>query len=69
MRPKDAQHRLKVLKFWKKYRTLYHWQAKLKAAGGDPIALQPKKSIPKRKRQSHWPKEIIEQCYRITVWD
>ena len=74
MIPEKALYRLKVLKFWKKYgleatreafgvseRTLYRWQAKLKAAGGDPLALQPKSPIPKRKRQSLWPKEIIER--------
>ena len=70
MIPEKALYRLKVLKFWKKYgleatreafgvseRTLYRWQAKLKAAGGDPIALQPKRPIPKRKRQSLWPRK------------
>ena len=74
MIPEKALQRLKILKFWKKYgleatqeafgvsrRTLYRWKAKLEAAGGDPIALQPKKPIPKKKRRSHWPKEIIEQ--------
>ena len=74
MIPEEAQHRLKVLRFWEKYgleatreafgvsrRTLYLWQAKLRTARGDPTALQPKKPIPKRKRQSHWPKEIVEQ--------
>ena len=73
MIPKEAQYRLKVLRFWKKYgleatreafgvsrRTLYRWQAKLRAARGDPTALQPKKPIPRRKRQSHWPEEVID---------
>ena len=45
MIPKEAQYRLRVLRFWKKYgleatrgafgvseRTLYRWQAKLRAA-------------------------------------
>jgi len=47
--PEIANQRLKILKFWKKYgfeatreafgvskHTLYRWQAKLEAAGGDP---------------------------------
>ena len=73
MIPKEAQYRLRVLRFWKKYgleatreafgvsrRTLYRWQARLRAARGDPIALQPKKPIPRRRRQSQWPKEVID---------
>ena len=66
MIPEEAQHRLKVLSFWRKYgleatreafgvsrRTLYRWQAKLRAARGDPTALIPHEPIPRRKRQSH----------------
>jgi len=73
MIPEEAQHRLRVLRFWKKYgleatreafgvsrRTLYRWQAKLRAARGDPTALIPQKPIPRRRRQSHWPKEVID---------
>jgi len=79
MIPEEAQYRLKVLRFWKKYgleatreafgvsrRTLYRWQAKLKAARGDPIALMPQKPVPRRKRRSHWPGEVIKRirCLR-----
>ena len=70
----EARRRLKILEFWEKYgleptkeafgvsrRTLYRWKAKLRASGGDPASLQPQKPIPKRRRESNWPKEIIEQ--------
>ena len=80
MIPEEAQHRLKVLSFWRKYgleatreafgvsrRTLYRWQARLRAARGDPIALQPKKPIPRSRRRSHWPREVVERI-RYLRW-
>jgi len=72
MIPEEAQHCLKVLRFWNDYGLeatreafgvsrcpLYRWQYRLRASRGDPIALQPKKPIPRRRRQPHWPKEVI----------
>ncbi len=80
MIPKEAQYRLRVLRFWKKYgleatreafgvsrRTLYRWQAKLRAARGDPTALQPQKPIPRRRRQSPSGLSGTIQCFPVTA--
>ncbi|WP_284155515.1 helix-turn-helix domain-containing protein [Sulfuricystis multivorans] len=63
MIPKDAQERLKILRFFDKHglaatvdafgvsrRTLYRWKRALKEAGGNPAALAAKSCAPKRRR-------------------
>jgi len=74
MIPEKAQYRLKVPRFWKKYGleatkeafgvsrcTLYRRQLRLRASRGDLMALKPQKPIPRRKRRSHWARELIER--------
>jgi hypothetical protein len=60
MTPKDAQRRLEILRFFDKHglaattdafgvscRTLYRWEAALKAQGGNPAALGAKSCAPR----------------------
>ncbi|MGC9128974.1 MAG: helix-turn-helix domain-containing protein, partial [Acidithiobacillus sp.] len=62
MTPKEAQERLKILTFFDKHglaatvdafgvsrRTLYRWKKALRESGGNPAALIPRSSAPKRK--------------------
>ena len=59
MTPKDAQHRLKILRFFEKHgleatvdafgvsrRTLYRWKKTFKEGGGNPAALTAQSSAP-----------------------
>ena len=73
-----AKHKLKVLIFWQKYgleaamsayevseRTLYVWQAKLRASKGRPEALNDQSRKPKAIRQRQWPDQIKDQIRKL----
>lgn len=73
-----AQHKLKVLKFWKQYglsaveeafgvkkRTLYGWQAKLLKGNNNPESLNELSKRPKSARKRHWPEFVINQIKRL----
>ena len=64
MIPKEAQYRLKVLRFWKKYGLeggLWGFGAHPLSVAGQASSCLPHEPIPRRKRQSHWPEEVIER--------
>lgn len=73
-----AQHKLKVIKFWKRYgstavgeafgvkeRTLYHWQAQLKKGGGKAESLNDGSRRPRKVRRRQWPPTIIEKIKEL----
>lgn len=74
----DAQRRLQILDFWKRHglaaaceafavsrRTLYLWQAKLKAEGGNVAALAPRSTAPKQRRRRQWPAAVVAEIRRL----
>src|SRR3990167_3714524 len=74
---KKAEHKARVLVFWKKHglptteeafgvkeRTLYYWQALQKAGGGAVAALNEQSKRPGRTRQRLWPKETVDEIRR-----
>jgi hypothetical protein len=78
MTPKDAQQRLKILRFWDKHglaatmdafgvsrRTLFRWKAKLKAEGGNPAALITKSCAPKRRRSPKTDPRLVAEIRRL----
>lgn len=78
MTPKDAQERLKILRFWDKHglqatidafgvsrRMLYRWKKALKDAGGNPAALAAKSSAPKRRRRSQTDPRLTAEIRRL----
>lgn len=78
MTPKDAQERLRILKFWERHglsatqeafgvsrRTLYRWKAALKAAGDNPAALIPKPPIAKRKRGKNRDPRLVKRIREL----
>jgi transposase InsO family protein len=75
---RDAEERLRVLRFWERHgreaaeeafgvarRTLFAWRAQLRAGGGQPHALTPRSTCPKRRRQRRWPAPLIEEIRRL----
>lgn len=73
----DAHQRLAILQFWQRYglaatveafkvsrRTLFLWRAKLRAEGGNPAALAPGSTAPKRRRLRQWPMPVIAEIRR-----
>jgi transposase-like protein len=82
MTPKDAQERLKILRFWERHglqatrdafgvsrRTLYRWKKALREAGGNPAALAAKSSAPKRKRTPKTEARLAAEVRRLrTLW-
>jgi transposase InsO family protein len=78
MTPKDAQERLKILRFWDKHglqatrdafgvsrRTLYRWKQALRGAGGNPAALAAKSCAPKRKRTAQTDPRLVAEIRRL----
>jgi transposase InsO family protein len=78
MTPKDAQQRLKILRFWDKHglaatmdafgvsrRTLFRWQARLRAEGGNPAALAAKPCAPKHKRTPEASPRLVAEIRRL----
>jgi transposase InsO family protein len=78
MTPKDAQHRIRILRFLDKHglaatvdafgvspRTLYRWKAALKAQGGNPTALAARSSAPKRRRQPETDPQLVAEIRRL----
>ena len=78
MENKEAQKRLKILKFFDKYgleatmeafgvsrRTLYRWKATLTKNKNNIISLNPKSTQPKHKRQPTTPRVIIDEIKRL----
>ncbi len=78
MTPKDAQHRLKILRFFEKHgleatvdafgvsrRTLYRWKKTFQESGGNPTALTALSSAPKRKRGSQTDPRLVAEIRRL----
>ncbi|QGU32573.1 integrase core domain-containing protein [Thermochromatium tepidum] len=78
MPPKDAQRRLEILRFFDKHglaatrdafgvsrRTLYRWQAALKAAGGNPAALAARSCAPKKRRTPNTDPRLVSDIRRL----
>jgi len=78
MTPKTAQERLKILKFFDKHgleatvdafgisgRTLYRWKKALREGGGNPAALIPRSSAPKRKRTPTTDPRLVAEIRRL----
>jgi hypothetical protein len=78
MAPKDAERRLEILRFFDKYglsatrdafgvlrRTLYRWQAALKAASGNPAASAAKSSAPKKRRPPNTDPRLASEIRRL----
>ncbi|MBU2763943.1 helix-turn-helix domain-containing protein, partial [Acidithiobacillus caldus] len=78
MTPKDAQHRLKILRFFEKHgleatvdafgvsrRTLYRWKKTFKEGGGNPAALTAQSSAPKRKRRPRTEPRLVAEMRRL----
>ena len=74
----QAQKRAKILKFWKKHgreaveeaygvkeRTLFLWQARLRAGGGKLESLNPGSRIPKTTRKRLWDHCILGEIRRL----
>jgi len=74
----DATQRLAILQFWRRHglaaaieafkvsrRTLFLWRAKLRAEGGNPAALAPASTAPKRRRSRQWPAPVIAEIRRL----
>ncbi|MFA5261878.1 MAG: DDE-type integrase/transposase/recombinase, partial [Candidatus Omnitrophota bacterium] len=75
---KEAQHRAKVLTFWKTYgldatkeafkvgrSTLFDWQRRLDEGKGKLEALNPRKRTPRVKRKRIWKPEIIIELEQL----
>ncbi len=75
---KDAQRRLEILRFFDKHglaatrdafavsrRTLYRWQATLKAQGGNPAALAAKSSASKKRRTPNTDPRLVSEIRRL----
>jgi len=78
MTPKDAQRRLEILRFFDKHglaatrdafgvsrRTLYRWQAALKAQGGNPAALAARSSAPRKRRTPNTDPRLVAELRRL----
>ncbi|MEJ5211645.1 MAG: helix-turn-helix domain-containing protein, partial [Burkholderiales bacterium] len=78
MTPKDAQERLKILRFFDKHglaatvdafgvsrRTLYRWKRALKEAGGNPAALACRSSAPRRRRTPQTDPRLVAEIRRL----
>ncbi|MGC9008975.1 MAG: helix-turn-helix domain-containing protein, partial [Halothiobacillaceae bacterium] len=78
MTPKVAQERLKILTFFDKHglaatvdafgvsrRTLYRWKKALRESGGNPAALIPRSSVPKRKRTPTADPRLVAEIRRL----
>ncbi len=78
MTPKDAQHRLKILRFFEKYgleasvdafgvsrRTLYRWKKTFQESGGNPAALAAQSSAPKQKRMPRTDPRLVVEMRRL----
>ena len=74
----SVEQRLQVLAFWRRHglaatadafaisrRTLYLWQAKLRAEGGNVAALAPRSTAPKQRRQRQWPAAVVAEIRRL----
>ena len=77
---KSAEQRLNVLRFWEHHglsaaqeafgvsrRTLYAWQAQLRAGHGKPHNLAPRSTRPKRVRRRSWPVVLIQEIRRLRI--
>ena len=77
---KSAQRRLEILGFWQRHglaatqeayavsrRTLYAWQAKWRAEGGNIAALIPGSTAPKRRRHRQWPAVLLSEIRRLRM--
>ena len=73
-----AKERCRILAFWQKHgteatteafgpkrRTLFLWQAKLKAGGGKLEALNLGHRVPKNKRKRSWDVRLLEEIRRL----
>lgn len=73
-----AQHRLRVLTFFKTHglqatqdafqvsrRTLYRWKTLFRKAAQNPAALTPKSSAPHRRRKRRWPAAVMNELRRL----
>ena len=78
MATQQAQQRVKILTFWKKYglkatteafgtsrRTLYTWQKKIRKSDGHLSALDPGSRAPHNKRKRIWNQRIIDEIRKI----
>ena len=78
MTRKDAQERLKILRFFAKHglaatrdafgvsrRTRYRWKAALKAQGSNPAALAAKSCAPRRRRQAQTDLRLVAEIRRL----
>jgi transposase-like protein len=78
MTPNEPQERLKILEFFHKHgleatvdafgvsrRTLYRWKKALKDSGGNPAALIPRSSAPKRKRTPTADPRLVAEIRRL----
>ena len=74
----ERRQRLKVLRFWEHHglsateeafgvsrRTLYAWQAQLRAGGGRAHTRTPRSTRPQRLRQRVWPTPLIQEIRRL----
>lgn len=74
----SAQRRLEILGFWQRHglaaaqeafqvsrRTLFDWQAKLRAEGGNLAALTPRSTAPKHRRHRQWPAPLMAEIRRL----
>lgn len=74
----DAAHRLKILRFFERHgleatleafdvsrRTLYPWQASLKAEGGNVSAWVPGSTAPSNRRHRDWPAAVVGEIKRL----
>ncbi|MBU6421960.1 MAG: DDE-type integrase/transposase/recombinase [Gammaproteobacteria bacterium] len=74
----QACQRLKILVFWERHgldatrdafgvsrRTLYGWRQRYRQGSQSVVALEPQSRAPKRRRQRHWPTEVIDEIKRL----
>lgn len=74
----QAKERTRILAFWQKHgveatteafgvkrRTLFLWQAKLKAGGGKLETLNPGHRAPQHKRKRCWPEKVLAEIGRL----
>jgi transposase InsO family protein len=77
---KSAEQRLNVLRFWEHHglsatqeafgvsrRTLYAWQARLRAGAGKPHTLTPGSTRPRRLRRRSWPASLVQEIRRLRM--
>ena len=75
---KKAQHKQKVIAFWRNYgikatidafdvkrRTLFEWKKQLKLGQGNPETLNERSRRPKTVRHRVWPQVVVEEIKRI----